>query len=177
MNKYVNKYRFVDDVCYIDCFSIKGELRGTIIVDLEYFDLVSKYQWHVENSRKTIQYAQTNIGTRLSPKSLRMHKLLIPNSQQIDHINHNGLDNRKSNLRECTNRENNCNKNFSSRLPKSGYTGIRYNKKVGSYYVRIMVNKKEISLGHYNNLEDAIEARRQGEIKYFGKFRYSNEIH
>ena len=177
MNKYVNKYRFSDDVCFIDCFNIKGELRGTILIDVEDFELVSKYQWHIENSRKTIQYAQTNLCVKDSQKTIRLHRLLIPNVQQVDHINHNGLDNRKSNLRACNNRENNCNKDFSKKPPKSGYTGIRYNEKVGSYYVRIMVNKKEISLGHYNNLKDAIEARRQGEIKYFGKFRYSNEIH
>lgn len=176
MNKYINKYKFVDNICYIDCFNIKGELRGTILVDKEDFDIVSKYQWHIEDSRKDIQYAQTNIGTRSAPKSLRIHRLLMPDSIQVDHINHNGLDNRKSNLRACNNRENNCNKDFSNKPPKSGYTGIRYNEKVGNYYVRIMVHKKEISLGHYNNLDDALEARKQAEIQYFGKFRYSDEI-
>lgn len=40
---------------------------------------------------------------------------------------------------------------------------------------RIMVNRKEISLGHYKILEDALEARKQGEIKYFGKFRYNGD--
>lgn len=38
-----------------------------------------------------------------------------------------------------------------------------------------MVNRKEISLGHYKILEDALEARKQGEIKYFGKFRYNGD--
>ena len=95
----------------------------------------------------------------------------MPSDFQIDHINHNGLDNRKCNLRICTNAENNRNKRFE-RNPRSGYTGIRYNSKTGSYYVRIMVNKKEISLGAYKSIEEAIEARKKGEEKYFGNFKY-----
>ena len=95
----------------------------------------------------------------------------MPSNLQIDHINHNGLDNRKCNLRICTNAENNRNKDFK-RSPISGYTGIRYNSKVQNYYVRIMVNKKEISLGAYKTLENAIKARIEGEEKYFGNFRY-----
>lgn len=101
----------------------------------------------------------------------------MPNSTQVDHINHNGLDNRMTNLRPCNNAENNRNKP-SYKRPKSGYTGIRYNSKVGSYYVRIMVNKKEISLGAYKTVEEALKARKEGEEKYFGDFRFkeNNEV-
>lgn len=173
MNKYINQYRFEDSTCYVDCFDTKGNLRGSIIIDIEDYDLVKNYQWHIENSRAGLQYGQANLkNDNPKGKTIRMHRLLIPNAEQIDHINHNGLDNRKANLRICNNRENNCNKHFQMN-PKSGYTGIRYNEKVGSYYVRIMVQKKEISLGHYKTLEDALEARKQGEIKYFGNFRYN----
>lgn len=173
MNRCLNKYRTEGNISYIDCFDIKGNLRGTIIIDSKMLPLVQKYQWHIENSRKDLQYAQTTYKKFNKCKSKRLHRLLMPDAIQVDHINHNGLDNRMSNLRACTNRENNCNKNFS-RNPLSGYTGIRFNSKVGSYYVRIMVNKKEISLGHYNSLDAAIDAREQGELKYFGKFRYQN---
>lgn len=171
MNSYKNQYRFIDDVCYIDCFNTKGVLTGSIIIDKDDYDIVKDYQWHIENSRKNLQYGQSFTKGTLPTKTIRIHRLLMPNSLQIDHINHNGLDNRKCNLRICNNQENNCNKNFL-RNPKSGYTGIRYNEKADSYYVRITVHKKEISLGHYKSLEEALEARRQGEMTYFGKFRY-----
>ncbi len=173
MNKYVNQFRFEGSLCYIDCFNTKGILRGTIIIDKEDYDLVKNYQWHIENSRRDLQYGQTTIRGVTPIKTMRIHRMLMPDSIQIDHINHNGLDNRRCNLRACNNRENNCNKNFQMNS-KSGYTGIRYNEKVGSYYVRIMVHKKEISLGHYKTLEEALEARKQGEIRYFGDFRYIN---
>lgn len=172
MNKYLNQYRIEGDISYIDCFDVKGNLRGTIIVDSQKLPMVQKYQWHIENSRKNLQYAQTTYKELDRFKSIRIHRLLMPDAIQIDHINHNGLDNRMCNLRSCNNRENNCNKDFSKNPSISGHTGIRFNSKVGSYYVRIMVNKKEISLGHYNSLDAAINARKQGELKYFGKFRY-----
>lgn len=169
MKRFPNRYRMEDTICYIDCFNKQGDISGTIIIDVEDLEKVNKYLWHIDHSRENIYYAQASVrGT-----TIRMHRLLIPTPLQIDHINHNGLDNRKCNLRACTNRENNCNKNFK-RHPLSGYTGIRFNSKVGSYYVRIMVNKKEISLGHYKTLEAAVKARKQGEIKYFGKFKYND---
>ena len=167
MIKYRNKYKHLEDIVIITCFNKHGEITGTITIDIEDFDKVSKYQWHIENSRPNIQYAQASLKGR----TLRMHKLIISSNLQIDHINHNGLDNRKSNLRICNNAENNRNKDFK-RNPISGYVGIRYNPKVGSYYVRIMVNKKEISLGAYKTLEGAIEARKKGEEKHFGNFAY-----
>lgn len=170
MKRFPNKYRIEGNICYIDCFNKKGKISGTIIIDTEDINKVNQYLWHIEHSRKNTYYAQASLqGT-----TIRMHRLLLGTSLQVDHINHNGLDNRKENLRACTNRENNCNKDFK-RSPLSGYTGIRYNSKAGSYYVRIMVNKKEVSLGCYKSLESAIEARKQGEIKYFGEFRFKKK--
>lgn len=164
-----NIYRISGNTVYIDCFGIKGHLTGTILIDKEDLEKVSVYKWHIEHSRKTVDYAQIS----LPGKTLRLHRLIMQTDLQIDHINHNGLDNRKCNLRICTNQENNFNKNHN-RNPKSGYTGIRYNEKADSYYVRIMVNKKEISLGHYKTLEEALLARKNGELTYFGEFTYKN---
>lgn len=171
MIKYRNEYEILEDTVLITCFNKNGESTGTIIVDKEDFEKVSKYQWHIDNSRTNIKYAQANLlcGT------IRMHKLILPSELQIDHINHNGLDNRKCNLRICSNAENNRNKNFQ-RNPLSGYTGIRHNPKTGSYYVRIMVNKKEISLGAYKDIKEAIKARKEGEEKYFGEFKYKEDV-
>lgn len=128
------------------------------------------YQWHIEKSRENINYGAASF----KGKTVRIHRLILETPLQVDHINHNGLDNRKINLRACTNAENNRNRKHSNSV--SGYTGIRYNEKTKSYYVRIMVNKKEISLGAYKSLYDALEARKQGEIKYFKDFRYNAEI-
>ena len=163
-----NKYSVEDSICRIECFRLSGELAGTIIIDTSDVDLVKQYKWHIENSRKGLQYAQAsyNGGT------IRLHRLLLPASDQVDHINHNGLDNRRENLRACNNSENNRNKDFQ-RSPESGHTGVRLNKKNGRYYARIMVDKKEISLGGYATLDEAINARKQAEIQYFGSYKFN----
>ena len=57
MFPYRNIYRVDGDICYIDCFSRKGELTGTIIIDSCNIPLVNAYNWHVEKSRRTVYYA------------------------------------------------------------------------------------------------------------------------
>jgi len=171
--KYPNTYTHQNGECIIHCFDCTGQSTGDIIIDESDFLNVSQYQWHIEKSRNNLKYAQTIIGKRPNKRTMRLHRLILSSLEQIDHINHNGLDNRRVNLRICTNAENNRNKQ-SNRNPKSGHTGIRYNEKTDSYYVRIMVDKKEISLGHYKTLDEAIAARTAGEIRYFGEFRFKD---
>lgn len=89
----------------------------------------------------------------------------------IDHVNRNRLDNRISNLRVCNDLENGPNANLS-RANKSGVTGVWFNSKVGKWYAQIMVNRRNLYLGRYQEKEDAIRARKTAEEKYF-PFRVS----
>lgn len=84
----------------------------------------------------------------------------------IDHIDHNTLNNQKSNLRICSNADNI--RNGKLRVNnKSGYTGVRYRKDRKKWYAYIKVNYKNITLGTYKTKEEAINARKEAEIKYF----------
>lgn len=85
--------------------------------------------------------------------------------EQVDHIDHVRDNNRWSNLREVTNADNS--KNTSVSLNSSTkVNGVSFMKTKNKYRAYIMVNKKQISLGLYENLEDAKEARRKADIKY-----------
>ena len=138
-------------------------MAGDILFDTSDYDLIHNYKWHIEDSKyQDLKYAVCTQGGH----TLRMHRLLFPNSIQVDHISHNGLDNRRFNIRPCNNRENSCNKK------QSPNRGIRHHKN-GRYYVRIMYKKKEISLGAFGTLEEAKEARKKAEEKYFGEFNYN----
>ena len=53
----------------------------------------------------------------------------------------------------------------------SGTPGVCYRQREKKWLAYITVNRKPIHLGYYKNLEDAIEARKQAEIKYFGEYR------
>lgn len=54
-----------------------------------------------------------------------------------------------------------------SRNSRSGHTGVCWRENMQKYYAYIMVNRKQIPLGYYDKLEDAIDARKVGEEKYF----------
>lgn len=83
---------------------------------------------------------------------------------QIDHINGNRSDNRIENLREVTNQENAKNKRH---IPcASGYTGIKVCHRSKRWRAVIKVDGKHLSLGHFDNLSDAIKARKDAERRF-----------
>ena len=83
---------------------------------------------------------------------------------EVDHINGNGTDNSWKNLRQCSSIENKRNMRLNSRNT-SGYCGVSLDHS-GFWRARINVNKTEINLGRFKNIEDAINARKEAEIKY-----------
>jgi len=84
---------------------------------------------------------------------------------EIDHIDGDGLNNKLSNLREVTHAEN-CKNKRQSILNKSGCTGVSIHKETGKWRARIRDGKKYFSLGLFANIEDAITARKNAEIKH-----------
>lgn len=112
-------------------------------------------------------YAVANIRGKV----VKMQRYIMEVNDQkavVDHINRNIFDNRKKNLRICSQAENCRNKSVSKKC-KSGYLGIRVTKH-GRYNVRITVNRKEIHIGNYGTLEEAIKAREMVEDKYHKQF-------
>ena len=84
---------------------------------------------------------------------------------QLDHINHDRLDNRISNLREVTNKENQ--RNVSMRKDNtSGYSGVWFNKVRKKYQAGIRVNYRRIHLGCFEKIEDAAKAAKEGREHY-----------
>lgn len=151
----------------VDVFSkLHGSQR--VFVDDEDYDSISKMNWHVSKQRNSL-YA----FTRLLGKKTSMHRIIMQPSigMFIDHINHNGLDNRRCNLRVCTNSENirNSRSTIGSR---SKYLGVSIRKnKIHSY---ITYNRKQIYLGVF---EDEVSAAKAYDIKakeLFGEFANLN---
>ena len=91
-------------------------------------------------------------------------------NDQIDHINRNRSDNRISNLRDVTQKQNHQNKSKPSNNT-SGHSGVRWHKKSSKWVAQITHNKKHIHLGSFASLEGAVAARKAGELKYWGHHR------
>jgi hypothetical protein len=139
-------------------------------VDAEDLPMLLKYRWTIFKGPSG-KYANVS-GHRLTPSRPRMHRILTnaPAGMMVDHINHNGLDNRRSNLRLATNAQNQWNK-----LPmgsRSGFKGVTSSR--GVYGAAICVLGKHIALGRFRLAEDAARAYDQAAVKYFGEFALIN---
>lgn len=142
----------------------------TARVDDEDWPLISRYTWRMDPKG----YVVTNsFGT-----TLRIHRLILnpKKGEQVDHINHNKLDNRKWNLRICNNSENQANtpKRTYKEKFSSIYKGVHYRKDLDKYTARIGFGKTRIHIGHFQTQEEAALAYNAKAIELFGEFAYIN---
>jgi len=147
------------------------------LVDDEDFEKIIAYKWHCDCRKNTI-YAETDIitdGTR-KYKSLRMHRLITNPSDnlEIDHINGNGLDNRKENLRPVTRRQNLQNYHIKK---SSRFTGVSWHKHNKKWQCRIEINGHVKSLGYFMIESLAAEAyNKECDLLNYEKLSNSIEV-
>jgi hypothetical protein len=100
-----------------------------------------------------------------------MHRLLIdcPDGMHVDHIDGNGLNNRRANLRIATSGQNQCNRGKSPRNT-SGFKGVNWRKKEMRWNAQISVGGKNRSLGFFDKPEEAHAAYAAACAKYHGEF-------
>ena len=102
-------------------------------------------------------------------------KMNVERWTQIDHINGNGLDNRKCNLRFANANQNQHNRK-TNKNNKSGYKGVCWHKRHNKWISRISINNKLIHLGLFNDKLDAANTYNNAAIKYYGEFANLNII-
>ena len=148
-----------DDYAEIILYNKDCEEIDRATIDLEYVDVVKDIKWYKGAD-----------GYVKNKKLGMLHRYLLSasESQVVDHIDRNKLNNRISNLRYCSTAENQMNRS----IHKNNSTGLRGIRKTPSnkYRVDIGVNNKKIYIGIFESLQDAIAARQQAEIDYFGDF-------
>lgn len=147
------------------------------IVDDEDFEEINKHKWYSLFNKGTDSfYAVRSDYSGEKKKLIRMHRQIMNSQKEMhtDHINHNTLDNRKCNLRSCTNSQNQMNAKMRSDNT-SGTTGVIWHKATKRWRGQIKINQKHAYLGYFKNKQDAINARKEAEIKYFGEFRYNGD--
>jgi len=105
-----------------------------------------------------------------------MHREIIdvPEDLFADHINHNGWDNRKANLRPATAADNARNARYPKRTTSAKYRGVWYNTKRTRWRSVIVVNGKSIHLGYFDNEIDAAKAYDRAARLYYGQFAILN---
>lgn len=127
-------------------FSIaKGK---TTLIDEEDYAMVAKYRWNYNNGAVT-----TNVIIDGKRTTIKLHRYVLRLGKRfpiVDHINGDTLDNRKSNLRTCTQAENLRNRGKASNN-KSGYKGVSWAKHAKKWQASICVNYKSYHLGLFDD--------------------------
>lgn len=143
---------------------VYGYELARVKIDVDDIPLISQYKWSFHHSGYSI--------ARINGHKVQMHRLIInaKDGDVVDHINHNGLDNRKYNLRICTTAQNEWNARKSPRNT-SGVKGVNYDKSRNKWRARISYNGKRIELGFFETKEEAEQARFKAEDELHGEFR------
>lgn len=146
------------------------------IVDAEDYESLTQWKWHFNKGYAVRKAYVGVVDGKEKYKNIRIHRLVIkaPEDLQVDHINGNRLDNRKSNLRLCSAYQNNLNrcgvKNTSSK-----YKGVSWRGYINKWTAQIEVNGKYKHIGCFYDECDAALAYNLIAAEYFSEFAYFNK--
>ena len=148
------------------------------VVDDEDYPKLMKHKWCAARTGYGRSYYAVR-GERVEGKTrtVLMHREILqaPLGTNIDHIDGDGLNNTKANLRFCTAAENGWNKGVN-RQNTSGYKGVFFATRIGRWMAVIRVNGKRIELGRFTSKEAAAEAYNAAAAKFHGTFARLNGI-
>ena len=146
-----------------------------VMVDVEDFERLNISKWHVSGNHGKY-YA---VNSRMQ----RMHRLLMKDELRkyagkckmfVDHINGNGLDNRKANLRVVTPTQNSWNSKNGMNRGKSKYKGVEWHKHSKRWVAVLSMHGKKIHVGTFTDDKEAARAYDRAAKKYRGKYAVLN---
>ncbi|QPW59789.1 HNH endonuclease [Clostridium botulinum] len=166
-NYFYNQYRFLNNgKTAIGTLSNGDEFK----FDTEDFQKVIAYRWYSTGQGKSNKSCINYKGTYLHRYIMGAEK-----GVEVDHIDRDRMNNCRRNLRICTHQQNQCNQALQSNNT-SGFTGVRFYKPRSKYVARIKFYGKDIHLGYYKTIIEAIQARDVGAKLLFGKFAVLNDV-
>jgi hypothetical protein len=147
----------------------------TVLVDDADYEEISRYKWCVLVTSNT-QYAMRGSKENGHHKTILMHRQILkaPKNMEVDHINGNGLDNRRCNLRLVTSSQNHFNQRKQQKNTTSRYKGVYWHQRDKAWMVRIQSNGKYRFIGNYATEHEAALAYNQAAIKFHGDYANLN---
>lgn len=137
------------------------------LIDDEDWELVKNYKWSAQKGKNDTFYAVTTI-------TVPMHQLIMGiKDQAIDHINGNGCDNQKINLRTATSQQNSFNRRKRSGC-SSLYKGVCWSKKAKKWRAYLTKDQHYLSLGYFKDEKEAARAYDRAALIHFGSFARLN---
>ncbi|MHC4574708.1 MAG: AP2 domain-containing protein [Planctomycetota bacterium] len=143
-------------------------------VDPDDYPWLAQFRWHCKTN-KNAAYAARTVTHARRPIRIYMHRLIARTPPHLfcDHVNHNGLDNRKANLRSCTLSQNNANAR-PAKNASSIYKGVSFNKRRKKWAASIKSKGKQQHLGYFDSEIDAAKAYDERAKELFGRFANLN---
>lgn len=145
-----------------------------VTVDRSDYEWLSSFKWCLQSGRYAFN---RSVGL--------MHRAILEadSSCQVDHINGNGLDNRRANLRLCKRKENNRNRTKglerAGRTCSSRYKGVCWKRAKSTWVAQISVDGVSRHLGYYACEVDAARAYDKAAAEHYGEFarlNFPNEV-
>jgi hypothetical protein len=152
-----------------------GSSDYAIVDDVDYLEL-SRHTWTLLEGHNGKKYALHKHGREI----LYMHRIVAgtPKGYETDHVNGDGLDNRRCNLRHATASENRANMGKPARpegaIHTSKFKGVTWDKSRGKWQAKIQVNGTHKNLGRFLREEDAAHAYDSAAIAAWGEFASVN---
>lgn len=144
-----------------------------VLIDRKDLPLWSAYNWYKNYSGRNFY-----VRAHAKYKVLYLHRSIMrpPKNKTVDHINGNTFDNRRCNLRICSNKEN-VRSSHKYRFKKSSkYRGVSFDKANKKWVASIEVNGKKISIGRFREEKEAAISYNIYALKYFKKFAALNSF-
>lgn len=146
------------------------------VVDEADYELVKAHKWHAcKPKNKNIFYAKTTIKIKGEYKHIKLHRFILNATigSMVDHIDGNGLNNQRSNLRFCNYSENQRNRS-ATKKSKTGFKGVFKSQSGQRFVSKLGINGKDIYLGTFDHKEQAAKAYDYMAKKLCGKFARLN---
>lgn len=144
------------------------------VVDDKNYDRLACYKWYAARY-KHLWYAQREVRLENGSRTtVKMHRLIFPDSIKVDLIDGDGLNNQEHNLRRATDLQNGANRRKCLSPKTSSFKGVHFRKDTGQWRATIRVNWKLKNIGQFPSEELAARAYDTAAIEHFGEFACLN---
>jgi len=142
------------------------------LVDDDDFDLMNNYKWSIHKAGN-VEYARSMPGKQY------MHRMILNLNDPrilVDHIDHNGFNNTKENLRACNKSLNGANRKSANKNSLSKHVGVYWFKQTNRWHARVWKERKCYHLGYFKSESDAALAYNKKATELHGEFAHINNI-